>query len=152
MDSRICIACGSLFQPLRNPSQTYCSAPNCQRERRRLWQKAKLQTDPDYRDNQQRAQQAWIERNTGYWREYRNANPDQKVKNRASQSKRNARRKSTMIAKMDPLIAINTPFSGRYRLIPITDTPIAKMDAWIVDITVLSIDIPSHVSDCKEMT
>ena len=31
----------------------------CQKERRRQWQKNKLQTDPDYRDNQARAQKAW---------------------------------------------------------------------------------------------
>lgn len=152
MDFRICVACGSSFQPLRNPSQTYCSAADCQRERRRRWQKSKLQNDPDYRENQQRAQKAWNEKNSGYWRNYRNANPEQKARNRASQSQRNARRKAKMIAKMGALAAVNKPLSGRYRLTPITDPLIAKMDAWIVDITVLAIDISQLGVDCKEMT
>lgn len=37
------------------------------RERRRQWQRLKLRIDPDYQDNQTRAQQAWTRRNPDYW-------------------------------------------------------------------------------------
>jgi hypothetical protein len=32
-----------------------------------LWQRAKLQFDTDYRENQRAAQQAWARRNPDYW-------------------------------------------------------------------------------------
>lgn len=67
-----CLACGQSFQPRPQvPLQTYCSAPSCQQHRKRQWHRNKLQTDPDYQENQQRAQQSWIERNPDYWRQYR---------------------------------------------------------------------------------
>jgi hypothetical protein len=37
------------------PQQSYCSAPGCQREHRRQWQRLKLQTDLDYQENQARS-------------------------------------------------------------------------------------------------
>lgn len=66
-----CLACGQSFQPRPQvPLQTYCSTPSCQQHRKRQWHHNKLQTDPDYQENQQRAQQSWIERNPDYWRQY----------------------------------------------------------------------------------
>lgn len=57
-----CIHCGARFLPVPQvPNQTYCSKPDCQKERRRQWQKSKRQSDPDYRDNQSRAQKAWTD-------------------------------------------------------------------------------------------
>jgi len=45
-------ACGQAFRPLPQvPQQCYCAAPACQGERRRSWQLAKRQSDPDYNDN-----------------------------------------------------------------------------------------------------
>ena len=57
MDKTRCAACEDLFAPQCNVSdQTYCSKPECQRERRRRWQRQKLREDPDYRANQTAAQ------------------------------------------------------------------------------------------------
>jgi hypothetical protein len=71
MNNRWCSACGKEFRPCpKAPKQSYCSEPGCQRERRRLWQQAKRRSDPDYLDNQARAQQAWCQRNPDYWRAY----------------------------------------------------------------------------------
>lgn len=59
MKSKRCAACGQAFRPRPQVSQQcYCSAPACQRERRRRWQQAKRQSHPDYHDNQARAQRA----------------------------------------------------------------------------------------------
>lgn len=69
-----CACCGQRFHPRPQvPGQTYCSAPDCQRARKRQWQRDKLRSDPDYRLNQRAAQQAWAQRNRGYWQRYRNA-------------------------------------------------------------------------------
>ena len=58
-----CAHCGARFIPAPQvPNQAYCSKANCQKERRRQWHKSKLQSDPDYRDNQSRAQKAWTEK------------------------------------------------------------------------------------------
>ena len=67
-----CASCGRAF-PVRpqSPKQTYCGALECQRERRRRWNRVKLRTDPDYRANQAAAQRAWHARNPEYWQTYR---------------------------------------------------------------------------------
>lgn len=72
MPTKNCACCGEPFTPRPQvPDQAYCSAPACQRERRLRWQSVKMQTDPDYRDNQSRSQRAWLDRNPDYWRTYR---------------------------------------------------------------------------------
>ena len=75
MASKICPCCGETFQPHHKvPNQTYCSSRDCQRERRQLWDRKKQQSDPEYRDNKNRVQRAWTERNSDYWRKYRKSN------------------------------------------------------------------------------
>jgi hypothetical protein len=57
MENKQCPACGQQFLPRpQTPHQTYCSAPGCQRQRKKQWQRHKLQNDPDYQDNQRSAQ------------------------------------------------------------------------------------------------
>lgn len=137
MENKNCAACGQTFQPRPQvPQQTYCSASGCQLQRRKHWQKFKLQADPDYRDNQTRAQQAWSQRNPDYWRQYRQSHPDYVDRNRAQQRGRDSAAATGSLAKMD---ASNPPTpltSGLYRLIPVADPDLAKMDVWIVEITV----------------
>jgi len=102
MESKRCAACGQAFRPRPQvPQQCYCPATACQRERRRSWQLAKRQSDPDYNDNQARAQRAWRKRNPDYWREYRRTHPQYRDRNRAQQRERNDRRRERLIAKMD---------------------------------------------------
>ena len=77
MTSKICACCGQPFEPRPQvPNQTYCVLPACQRARRQRWQHDKMQSDPDYRDNQIRSQRAWLERHPEYWRNYRATNPE----------------------------------------------------------------------------
>ncbi len=57
--TRRCACCGKPFEPCPQvPDQAFCSSPDCQRARKRQWQRAKLQSDPDYRINQRATQQA----------------------------------------------------------------------------------------------
>jgi hypothetical protein len=96
------------------------------------------QTDPEYQDNQSRAQGSWAERHPDYWREYRGTHPQYCERNRALQRERDARRGERVLAKM----AVSTPGppvpSGTYRLSPVRREDLAKMDAWTVQITVIS--------------
>lgn len=71
METKHRAECAAPFVPRPQvPQQSYCSTPYCHRERRRKRQRLKLQTDPDYQENQAQAQRAWIQRNPDYWRGY----------------------------------------------------------------------------------
>lgn len=136
-----CLACGESFKARAQvPQQTYCSAPDCQRARRLQWQRKKLKSDPDYLENQARAQQAWAERNPDYWRTYRATSPKYTERNRALQRDRNAKSAATAIVKMDASKTEFPFYSGVYQLRVIERNEIAKMDVWIVEITAYSCD------------
>ena len=160
MDRTRCAACDDLLTPRRNvPNQKYCSKPECQRERRRRWQRQKLKEDPDYRANQAAAQRRWRERHPDYWRRYRRTHPAYTERNRKQQRKRNRNRVQAatgpsppVIAKMDEYEAQTVVASGTYRLIPVSGRDIAKMDAYLVEMQVLSRGYGTMGDDCKEMT
>ena len=134
---RRCGSCGENFRPRAQvPRQVYCGAAACQRERRRRWQSAKRRDDEDYRDNQRRAQQAWASGRSAYWREWRLSHPEYVERNRAAARER--RREVSVFAKMDASAAGSAVPSGTYRLVPAAGGLFAKMDAWTVEITVLS--------------
>jgi hypothetical protein len=138
---KTCAFCKRRFVAnVRLCSQQYCSRPECQRARKRKWQREKLVRDSEYRDNQAAAQRDWCDRNKGYWKEYRRRNPAYTERNRRQQRERNRRKRaSSEIAKMDASGAGNTISSGRYRLVPLCNGGIAKMDALIVEIGVISV-------------
>lgn len=134
--TRHCVCCGEPFEPRPQvPDQAYCSAPDCQRARKRQWQRVKLQSDPDYRINQRAAQQAWTQRNSDYWRNYRDARPDCEQRNREQQRSRDARERDQAreadLAKMD---VCSLP-TGLYRITGHPAFPRQNGDSWIVEIT-----------------
>lgn len=139
METRRCVACGCSF-PLRsqNPHQTYCKKDACQRERRRRWQQMKRLTDADYRENQATAHKAWLQRRPEYWQEYRATHPESVEKNRLQQRARRHKEPDRSVAKMDASIAVSSFASGTYRLIRLPAGAVAKMDAWTVEISVIS--------------
>jgi hypothetical protein len=146
MIKRRCAGCGCLFVPRRNvPQQRYCSKRACQRTRRRRWQRHKLKADADYRANQAAAQRRWRERHPDYWRRYRQRCPEYAERNREQQRERNRRRRSAgtgpsppPIANMDAYRTQKPIRSGTYRLVPVAAEGVAKMDAYVVEIRLLS--------------
>jgi hypothetical protein len=155
METRCCVGCRKLFRPRPQvPQQSYCSEADCQRARRRAWQSAKRQTDGDYRDNQARAQRAWAQSHQGYWREYRRTHPEYCQSNReaARQRQRNRRRHAATFAKMDASPSVLRVPSGTYRIVPAGVTAFAKMDAWIVEMTLISMPYVNPGGVCKETT
>ena len=137
---KTCECCQRRFIP--HPAvrhQQYCSDPECQKTRKRDWQKEKLASDGDYRANQAAAQREWRSRNGDYWREYRKRNPAYTEGNRIRQRERNRRRRSgSGIANMDELRGKIVIRSGRYRLVPLCNLGVAKMDELIVEIGVIA--------------
>lgn len=139
-----CKHCHKSFSPRpQNPDQQYCSEPDCQRARKRIWQQRKLLADPDYQVNQRAAQSSWQEKNPDYWSKYRERNPDYVERNRDRQRERNLHRRGQdsgrpPIAKMDASIPESSIIPGRYLLSRVDSGRIAKMDALIVEINVVS--------------
>lgn len=131
------------FPAVRN--HRYCSKPECQKERKSVWHRRKLATDSAYREGKADAQRKWSSAKSGYWKEYRANHPAYVKRNREKQRERNRKRprkrdlpSSPVIAKMDALSPQNIIPFGRYRLVPLASDLIAKMDALIVEIGVVS--------------
>lgn len=153
MGKKRCVACGVRFHARPQvPNQSYCSSLECQRARRREWQRQKLQSDPDYRDNKARAQQAWGRRNPDYWRQYRATHPEYVDRNRLKQLERNAKAAPLGVAKVDALLAENPAFQGLYHIKLVDPTAVAKKDVWIVEITRFPCSGPCTCGRCKDMT
>lgn len=132
-----CACCHKPFEPRAQvPGQTYCPLPDCQRARKRKWQQAKLQSDPDYRINQYSAQKAWSQRNQSYWQNYRRIQTEQERHNRKQQPPRNSD-----FVKMD---ACNLP-SGLYRITRHPEFPGEIGNSCIVEITLI------HVKRSRKM-
>ena len=134
-----CANCNDLLTPTPQvPKQTYCSKPNCQKARRKQWQKNRLQSDPDYKANQSRAQKAWTEKNPNYWRELRQTGPDYGNSDLAEQDflKQDPLKPSI---KMDSLTATQNLkkalFDGVFRLKVLAQPQSGKMDVWIVELS-----------------
>ena len=109
--------------------------------------------------NQAVAQRRWREKNPDYWRRYRRSHPGYTERNREQQRKRNRNRAQVAtgpsppgIAKMDSYEAQTAVASGTYRLIPVSGRDLAKMDAYLVEMQVLSRGYGNMGGDCKEMT
>ena len=144
--TRPCACCGNLFEPRPQvPNQTFCFSPDCQRARKRQWQRAKLQSDPDYRDNQRAAQQTWSQRNPDYWRSYRDAQPDYAQRNREQQRSRDQARNDDL-AKMD---VCDLP-PGLYRITRHPALPRESGATWVVESTPVAVTCPRKMDVSRE--
>lgn len=140
-----CKHCKKVFKPNpRVPKQQYCSNPECQKARKREWQKRKLDEDEEYRQNQRDAQKRWRRKNPDYWKEYRKKNQEYTNRNKEQQAVRNNKRKMNVnnpgqpIAKMDMKVDSNIIISGTYKMFPVTSSEVAKMDPIFVKIEMIA--------------
>lgn len=139
MASRQCPFCKKQFEPRPQvKQQKICPSDECQRERKRRWHRVKRKTDPAYNADQREHAKKWADLHPNYSCEYRAKNPDSAERNRAKQKNRNEKRRVALIAKMDVSKPESLVPSGIYRLTPIDASEIAKMDAWIVEINIIS--------------
>ena len=144
--TRSCACCGEPFEPRPQvPDQAFCTSLDCQRTRKRQWQRAKRQSDPDYRINQRAAQQAWSQRNPDYWRNYRETQPDYALRNRKQQRLRDQTRNDGL-AKMD---VCDLP-PGLYRIA--WHPAFSKQDgaSWVVEITPVAMTCPCKMDVSRE--
>jgi len=164
-----CKHCGKSFSPCPSvPHQQYCSNHECQRARKRLWQKQKLVKDVDYSENQKASQKAWRARHSEYMREYRKSSPGYVDRNRSQQRERNKRlrnrlpstpslpeKSSSLIVKMDELHADIANITNPCQLLRVELGFIVKMDelhGYFRPISGVFVRSPLLSFDCKEMT
>ncbi len=158
MTTRSCKSCGKEFHPRpQNPNQLFCSKPECQRERKRLWQMAKLQSDPDYRENQRQSQKRWRDSHRDYWKQWRARHPEYVEDNRKRQAERNAKLRregmaepvdASLFAKMDASTERSPILSGTYRVVPVDCKDGRVNSGFLCQISYL-VDLSS---DCKQIT
>ncbi len=91
----------------RVKNQKYCGRDECQRIRRRNWQASKMKNDIDYRKGQKDSFCKWYERNSHYFRRYRQSHPEYVEKNRIKQRQRDKTKGlcNHFLVKMDSLTA-----------------------------------------------
>lgn len=147
-----CAACNRPFRARSQcPRQAYCNHSECQRERRRRWQRAKRLADPDYRYNQRSAQRAWAGRNPTYWCRYRKAHPQYCERNRKQQlARRHAGITAVLIALRSAHFSGAVP-AGVYRLVR-PHGRVAKMDVSDAAISWTTASLGLLRSVCKERT
>ena len=140
-----CAHCHQTFRTKRNPAQHHCAKQACQNARKRHWRKHKHIGDPDYRENRRRANKKWKKHHAGYWRKYRTTHPEYVERNRQQQQQRDRQRAKSKferdaspLAKGDALAAKNAIQSGVYRITPVPDIDLAKSDALLVKISLMT--------------
>jgi len=156
MGKKNCISCNVIFETKRNPQQTYCAKQSCQNRRKHLWRKTKLEQDPDYSLNKQKANKRWQQLHSSYWREYRARHPTYTERNRQQQRERDRRRNKLLsrhdashLAKCDALPEENALPTGTYKLIPLDEQFLAKSDALTVKLFLITNSYIEDVSLAK---
>ena len=93
MEPVVCLNCYEFFPPSpRHKNQRYCMKPPCRRAKKAAWKRHKMATDPDFKLDQKLSNQKWAQNTPGYWKDYRERNPQKAERNRILQSVRNRRR------------------------------------------------------------
>ena len=147
-----CAACNKPFKTRSQcPRQAYCARAECQRERRRRWQRAKRLTDPDYKYNQRNAQRAWARRNSAYWRKYRRTHPEYCERNRQQQFVRCSSRNGTVLLSLASAHFAGAVPAGTYRIVRLRGR-LAKMDLSDAAISWVNVSIGLLRQPCKERT
>ena len=147
--------------PCLKEGQIYCSAPECQRERKRIWQKAAMAADDAiYRTKQIAFLKHWRKEHPlhRYQKQYRDNHPDYVQSNREKQRARNRRRcqkaESTNVKKIVKMDALPNCLikSGIYLMQPCemdASKVIVKMDAFVVELKPFQGDNLLRPDDCK---
>ena len=145
-----CAHCGCRYTP--NPrikNQSYCGKPGCQSARKAKWQGEKMESDPDYRMNQDECRESWLERRPDYWGQYRRNHPEYTQRNRDLQKNRDLKRRAVRLAKMDASKKEYVLKPGSYYVFP-ADPDLAKMDASIHKMTIIPESYMGQSESCKK--
>lgn len=160
----VCKACGRERKRnyrLGNKEQQYCRDRDCQRERRREYQRNRLHSHPSYCQKQRICRVRWRHHKVSlakYQRAYRVNHPEYTAKNRQQQQQRNAKRRQKIVSKPNPvpmpdpvIVKMNSCNSVKLGTYHITLTQgetlelIVKMNSCSLDFSKTSVDIIDSV-------
>ncbi len=142
MRTIICQHCGRKLRRnkrLKHLQQRFCNEKNCQKARKRLFDRNKYQTDASYRAKKLEASRNRLKgladprARSEYQRAYRASHPDYVHDNRQKQRVRNARRTEKMVSEgqivnPDTLMAQRPDNEGVYAMIPVEYEKIVNPD------------------------
>lgn len=158
-----CASCKKL-KALRTENQRYCNDPTCQKERKNAWRREKYATDADYRANQKKSTQTYLQSVGGaaaYYKTYRQrkkekltpkiiskingkqtacakSSPPLDSSTKDTLDERVHRETPCWTANSDATFAKTPLIHGRYLLKPAGETRHANSDAFLVEITVIT--------------
>ena len=100
MPRRTCRFCQQPFESSKfRPDQSVCRQPDCQRRRRAEYHRRKIANDPDYAETVRDSQRKWREANPEYQKTYRQEHAAADERNRALQTRRDAKRRAQLLVK-----------------------------------------------------
>jgi hypothetical protein len=164
----VCKACGlerDRNYRLGNKEQLYCRDRDCQRQRRREYQRTRLHSQPTYDQKQRNCRTRWRRHKVSlaeYQRVYRMNHPDYTAKNRQQQHQRNAKRRHKVDSKPDlvstlapVIVKMNSCNSVKSSAYHIALQPgetlelIVKMDSCSLDFSKRSVDTVAAISPLR---
>ena len=133
--ANVCEICREGFvHSVRHPKQKICFNKYCKKAHKAKWQKARMENDIDYFQNQKQANENWRKNNPDYSKTYRENHPKSVLRNQLTQKIRNLKRvtaqrkhpvkNNEMIARMDLVKPAPIGDGAEFWLVPVT----AKMD------------------------
>ena len=112
------IARGGLSRPDFILNKPPVRTSRCQQQRRNQNRKQKLVLDAEYRQVCRDSARKWRAHHTGYWKEYRAANPESVGQNRTQQRQRDLRRHLIHLANNNSALDLRSSVAGVWLLGP----------------------------------
>jgi hypothetical protein len=138
MGERRCGYCKKSFQPSKyQPKQAVCSDPACQQRRCSEYRQQKLAADAEYAQVCRDSARKWRVDNPGYWKRYREKNPDSANRNREQQKKRDRKRRLFNLANNSSALDLKHAAAGVWLLnVPgadLANNNSAPAQVWVIE-------------------
>jgi hypothetical protein len=138
MVERCCRYCEKIFLPSKyQPGQAACSGPGCQQLRRNEYREQKLATDPEYSQVCRDSACKWRAQNSGYWKQYREKNPDSAKRNREQQKKRDRKRRLLDLANNNSALDLKHAAAGVWLLnapaVDLANNNSVPAQVWVIE-------------------
>ena len=119
MSERRCRYCEKTFQPSKyQPQQSVCSETECQKKRRSESRQKRLVTDEVYRQVCRDSSRKWRAEHPGYWKRYREKNPDSVGRNREQQQSRDRKQRLLDLANNNSVLDLKRSAASIWLLNP----------------------------------
>jgi len=116
---RSCCGCQQSFEPSKyRPDQSFCSQPDCQRQRRAEYHRCKIETDPVYAGVVNDSRKKWREAHPDYQKAYRLSHDAAVERNRQLQRQRDDKRRVQSLVKNNLALDLKRSTAGVWLIGP----------------------------------